>query len=413
MNTESPHREERGRSVRAATSVGAVIVLLVGAALLSFWIKQSEPTAQREAATRRSAAPVETIVVEEGQYRPTLSVLGTVSPARAIVLSPRLSGQVSAVDEAFEPGGLVKAGQPLLHLDAADYENALVTRESALRQVETELAIEEGQQRVARREFALLGEDIDEENRALVLREPQIEALRAKRRAAEAAVVQARLELERTVIRAPFSAQILDRSVELGSQVSAGEELARIVGTDEYWVIATVPMSALQWIEFGDGSVRGARATIRNRTAWGEGESREGRVKRLIGEVDASTRLARVIVAVPRPLGGDGEPPLILDSIVQVEIEARPLESVVRLDREFLRQGDTVWVASDDVLRVLPVEVRFSDAEHAYISHGLSAGDRVVTTSLATVADGLPIRDVAETAEAAQGTPGHSAAEGP
>ena len=119
-------------------------------------------------------------------------------------------------------------------------------------------------------------------------------------------------------------------------------------------------------------------------------------MQRLIGEVDESTRLARVIVAVPDPLGDEGEQALILGSIVQVEVEAKPILEAVRLDREYLRQSDTVWVMREGKLRIQPVDVRFSDAEHAFIGGGLAAGDRVVTTSLATVVDGLAIRDMAE-----------------
>ena len=396
MTHESSDREGRGRRTRTAASAATVVFLLAGAGLASYWIQQSEPTAEREAATRRSAALVETILAEEGTYRPTLRVLGTVQPARDIVLSPRVGGQILEVEESFTPGGLVRARQPLLRIDPADYEQTLVARESEMQQVQAELSIEEGRQQAARREFQLLGQDIAQANKSLVLREPQIESLRAKLRAAEASVEQARLELERTVIRSPFAAQILDRSVELGSEVSAGDELARLVGIDEYWVVATLPLDKVRWVELASQDRLGARATVRHRTAWREGESRQGHVARLIGEVDQSTRLARVIVEVPRPLGDDGEPALVLGSIVQVEIEAKPIENVVRLDREYLRQDDTVWVAHEGALHIRSVEVLVADAEHAYVGEGLGTGDRVVTTNLATVVDGLDIRDLSQ-----------------
>lgn len=396
MTDDSLDPESQDKRMTVKKSAVTVVLLLAGAALISYWIQQSEPTAEREAATRRSAALVETIPVEVGTYRPTLELLGTVRPARDIVLSPRVGGQIIAVEEAFTLGGLVRARQPLLRLDPADYEQRLVTRESEIQQVQAELAIEEGRQQAARREFDLLGEDIEEANRSLVLREPQIESLRAKLRSAEASLEQARLDLERTVVRAPFSAQILSRSVELGSEVSAGDSLARLVGVDEYWVIATLPLEKVRWIELPRGDRAGSRATIRHRTAWPEGESRQGRVERLIGEVDESTRLARVIVAVPRPLGEDGEPSLVLGSIVQVAIEAVPIDNVVRLDRAYLRQDNTVWLMNGGTLDIRSVDVLFSDAEHAYIRAGLAAGDRVVTTNLATVVEDLAIRDLAD-----------------
>lgn len=392
-------RERSGGSIRALVITAILVVLILGgAAGLSYWIKSSEPTAQREAATRKSAALVETITIERGTHRPLVSVLGSVQPARDVVLSPRVSGEIIGVEEVFTPGGIVKAGDPLLKIDPVDYRQSLVMLESELKQVQTELAIEEGQQRVAQMEFDLLGENIDPANRSLVLREPQIEALRARMEAAQAAVDRARLDLDRTGIAAPFDAQILERFVDLGSQVSPGDALARLVGTDEYWVVATIPLAALQWVEFGQGNGHGAMATIRHRTVWPEGASRTGRVQRLIGEVDQSTRLARAIVSVPDPLGQSGEPRLILGTVVQVDIEAKPIENVVRLDRAYLRQNDTVWVMENDLLRIREVDVVFSDSTHAYITTGLESGEKVVTTSLATVVDGLAIRETGDEA---------------
>ncbi len=390
---ESSSLRTRGRLLGALGTALAVVFLLGGAAGVSYWIQASEPTAQREAATRRSAAPVETLLARRGTHTPIISALGRVQPAREIVLSPRVGGEIVHVEQAFRPGGSVLAGEPLLRVDPLDYEQAVVMRESEVGQVQAELAIEEGQQRAAQLDFELLGEDIDPANRALVLREPQIASLRSKLRAAQAALGQARLDLERTRIVAPFDAQILERSAELGSQVAAGDALARLVGTDEYWVVATVPLAVLRWIHFEQDDRPGAGVRIHHRAVWESDRSRSGRVQRLIGQVDERTRLARVIVSVPDPLGSAEDPPLILGTLVQVEIEAKPIPDVVRLDRSLLRQGDTVWILEDGELRIREADVVFSDSRHAYLRSGVNEGDKVVTTNLATVVDGLPIRE--------------------
>tara|TARA_R110002072_G_scaffold165525_4_gene318764 strand:- start:7963 stop:9174 length:1212 start_codon:yes stop_codon:yes gene_type:complete len=391
--TASP-RTRSGLRRFALTSL-AILLLLGGAAVISYWIQASEPTARREAATRRSAALVATTSVTRGTYRPTISVLGAVQPARQIILSPRVGGEILEVGREFRPGGLVDAGEVLLRIDPADYELARVMRESEFGQVEAELAIEQGRQRAAEHEFELLGENIDPANRALVLREPQIASLRNKLRAAKAAVDQAKLDVTRTQVAAPFDAQILERFTERGARVAPGDQLARLVGTDEYWVVATVPLAAIRWIQFpsSDDDDLGATARVHHRGVWPKGTTREGVVRRLIGEVDSNTRFARVIVSLQNPIGSDDGPPLILGTLVQVEIEAIPLVDVVKLDRAYLRQGDTVWVMSGDELRIRKVEVTFSDSSHAYLRSGLAAGDKVVTTSLATVADGLSIRE--------------------
>ncbi len=379
---------------RTLISLAACVLLLAGAGAAIWIIRTSEPEAQQEGATRRSAALVETIVVERGTHAPQLSVLGTVEPARDVMLAPRVSGQVLEVDRSFVPGGIVAAGTPLVRIDPVDFERLVVARESEVRQVAAELAIEQGRQRVARREFELLGEDVDPENRALVLREPQIASIRARLQSAEAALEQARLDLERTVVRAPFDAQILTRDVNVGSQVSAGDALARIVGVDEYWIIASVPLRDLRWIRFAeDADGAGAPVEVRHDAAWPPGTVRGGQVARLIGTVDQRTRLARVLVTVPDPLGRAAEgPALVLGTIVRLRIQGRPLEDVVRIDRDLLRQDDTVWVMEDEQLRIREAEVVFADAEYAYLRSGVEDGEHVVTTNLATVTDGLPLR---------------------
>lgn len=385
--------------VRAIVSVVVCVVLLGAAGGAVYVIQTTEPEAESEAATRKTAALVETIQAESGTYRPRLRALGVVEPARDIVLSPRVSGQIVSVEDGFVPGGLVEAGQALLAIDPVDFERMLTMRISEMEQAQATLAIEEGRQAAARLEFELLGEDVDPANRDLVLRVPQIKTARAQLQAAEAAVEQARLDLERATIRAPFAAQILSRSANIGSQVSPGEELARLVGIDEYWIMASVALRDLRWVNFpGDGE-EGARVEVRHTTAWEPGVTREGRVSGLIGTVDQESRLARVLVTVPDPLARDANSPaLIIGSIVELRIVGEPLEGVVRLSRAYLRQNDTVWVMVDNALDIREVEVVFSDAEYAYIASGLEAGEHVVTTSLATVTEGLGLRREGEPA---------------
>ena len=132
---------------------------------------------------------------------------------------------------------------------------------------------------------------------------------------------------------------------------------------------------------------------MHHKAAWPAGVYREGTVARLIGTVDSQSRLAKVLVSIPDPLAREAEgPSMILDTIVEIEIEGEQIWDVVRLDRQYLRQNDTVWVKSDGQLDIRQAEVVYRDAEYAYIRSGLEAGDEVVTTSLATVSQGLALR---------------------
>lgn len=392
--------------LRILGSIVACVAIVAASVVAIVVINRTEPTAQQIDATRKSAALVETFMVQRGTYSPQLEVLGSVEPAREVVLGPRVEGQVMRISEKLEPGGRVRQGDLLVELDPADFANALSIRESELEQAEASLEIERGRQTLAKKELALLEGTIDEANRALVLREPQIASILAQVNAAQAAIERAQLNLERTKIDAPFDAQVLDVSVNVGSQVRPGDALARLVGVEKYWVIATVPQRNLQWVQLPDpdGLSGGAAVTLRDADSWGPGIQRYGRVTRLIGALDQQTRLARILITVDDPLGQrTGAPALILGALLKTTIEGRPIEDVVRLPREHVHQGDTVWVMKDEKLDVREAEVIFRDARFAYVRSGLETGEEVVTTTLATVADGIGLRKIDQAANPGDG----------
>jgi len=402
---EQANRHGWRKALRVSLTAIVCIALLGGAAVALWRIYSSEPTAERGGATRKSAALVETIEVERGAYQPEIVVLGRVEAARHITLSPRVAGQILELDPKFEPGEIVRQGQAMLTIDPADFRNLLAMRKSELEQARAELAIEQGRVDVAKKEFQLLGETVDPSNRSLVLREPQIQASRARVHSAEAAVEQAELDLERTKIIAPFDAKILRRDVNVGSQVSPGEPLARLVGIDEYWVVATVPLRHLRWLRFADENGEGSTVRIRHPGPWGPGVTREGRVTRMIGSVDDQTRLASVLVTVEDPLALQTDaPPMILGTLVELSIAGREIDDIARLNRDYVREGDTVWVMADGKLQIRDAEVVFRDAQYAYVRSGLQSGDHVVRTTLATVAEGIPLRRAAEEATTARRT---------
>ena len=360
-------------------------------------INRTEPTAQQINTRRKSAALVETVTVQRGTYAPELVVLGTVQPAQDIVLSPRVRGQVVSLSSKFVPGEIVRQGEPLLQIDPADFANAVAIRQSELQQAQASLEIEEGRQSLAKQELALLGDSIGELNKALVLREPQYASIKSQVAAAQASLERATLDLERTAIVTPFDAQILRRSANVGSQVGPGDEIGRLVGIDEYWVMAAVPVRSLRWVQFPDSGQVASHVSLRNPDAWGNEVVRSARVTRMIGTLDQQTRLARVLITVDDPLGRNSNaPPLILDTLIEARIEGKPIHDVVQLSREYVHDRNSVWVMKDAKLEIRETEIVFQDAQHAYIRTGLESGEEVVTTTLATVAEGIGLRKIGE-----------------
>lgn len=394
---ESAARPETGRAGRLKTAFISLVILGLGSALVWF-VFRTEPTATRGPDTARETAMlVDVTTVEKGDYRPTITAMGQVRAARELALRPRVGGQIVERAEEFTPGGMVEQGEMLVRIDPADYEATVQQRRSELRQARADLDIEQGRQNVAEQEFELLGEELASANKALVLRQPQLKQARAQVDSAEAALKQAQQDLDRTRVTVPFNARVLSRDISLGTQVSSGESLGRLVGVDEYWIEATVPQSELTWLRFEErGGEEGAPAIIRNDSAWPEGQHREGQLQRLVGELNEDTRMARVLITVQDPLALDADAPdkprLLIGSFLSTAIEGRQITDVVRLDRSHIRRDDMVWVMDDGELSIRDVVITFRDDEHAYVSSGIEAGEAVVTSDLATVVDGADLR---------------------
>lgn len=400
--SDASKQRPKWRWLRILGTTITCLAILGASAAAVVVINKTEPTAQQINATRKSSALVDTITAERGTYSPQLVVLGTVEPAQDITLGPRISGQVVELSPEFIPGGMVSKGDLLLRIDPSDFENAISISNSELLQKEALWEIEQARQRLAVKELEMLEDTIDATNRGLVLREPQIASIKAEMAAAKASLERAQLDLDRTEVTAPFDAQILTQSVNIGSQVRPGDELARLIGVDEYWIMAAVPIRTLRWIQFpktnDDGtSTEGSKVILRNTDAWGPDAQREGRVARLIGTLDQQTRLARVLITVADPLGRESDaPPLILDTLIETQIEGKEINDVIRMPRDYVRDQDTVWVMKEEQLEIRETQVVFRDAEYAYIREGIEEGEDIVTTTLATVADGVGLRKITD-----------------
>lgn len=356
----------------------------------------TRPQAQRRPPERQ--ARLVTVERFNRQTQPAvINAMGTVRAATEVTLTPEVTGIVTFMDPTVLPGGLVKAGQVLYRIDSRDYETVVQQRQSEVARAELALRLELGNQTVAMQEYELLGDLIDEQDRELVLRKPQLQEAQESLAAARAALAKAKLDVDRCTIRAPFNAVIKAKTADVGARVSPTAPLAVLTGTDEYWVETLVSVDQLRWIQFprGEGA-DGSQVWITNPTVWGEEQYRKGLVLRLMGQLEESGRKAQLIVSVPDPLGlnGDGDlPPLLIGSYVRAEIEGSAVPDVVVLPREYLREGHIVWVMNKkDALEIRKLEILFRGRETVYVSQGLSDGERVVSSDLSAPVEGMPLR---------------------
>lgn len=376
------------------------VVLVAAAGLYFKHLLDTRPRAQRRPPDQQAR-----LVSVQTVSRQTLPVLiramGTVRAAREVTVYPEVSGLVETIAPEVVPGAMVQAGQVLYEIDRRNYQTALAQRESELEQARLNLKIEEGSQRVAQREYQMLGQSVDEADEDLILRRPYLAARTAAAAAAEAAVRQAQLDLQRCTIRAPFRALVREKYAELGSRVSSTTPLVSLVGVDEFWVELSVPVDELGWIEIPREGLEGGAEVRITDPAWGQEVFRTGRVLRLLPHLEEQGRMARLLVSVPSPMDSPEEqalPPLLLGSYVRAEVIGREARDVFVVGREYIRNGSQVWVMDEENrLRIRTVQMLFRGPETVYVSGGLDGGERIVTTDISAPVEGMLLRTEPQT----------------
>ncbi len=392
MEHEAPHHKLKLWEVLLVVVLG--VAVLAGAGMTAKYFMANKPTPQRKRpAETAPLVEVQPLVLSREQV--TVSGQGTVLPAVEIILQARISGEVIATHPEFLEGGIVQAGETLIELDSADYELALVNRKAQVEAAQYEVVLEQGKQDVALREWDLLDlkAQASDSDRNLALRMPHERRAEANLKAAEALVDQATLELERTQIQTPFNAIIQSADVNIGDQATPQKNLARLVGTDAFWVQVSLPVDRLQWLGLSNAlGTSPATATVET----GAGAMHQGTVLKLLSDLEPKGRLARLLVEVKDPLILNHPAPLtnrlLLGDFVRVELGGRWLNDVFSVPRTALRDGAKLWlVDKDNRLRIQSVDALWKD-ENRVLLRGLAPKTRLVVSDLAAPVEGMQLR---------------------
>lgn len=401
VNPNASARSRRQKILWFFLRYGLGLLIVVAAVLYFQHLMATRPRAPRRPSDQQ-ARLVEVRTVSRQTLPVVIQAMGTVTAARQVTIYPEVSGLIESIDPHVVPGVLVEPNQVLYEIDRRNYQTALAQRQSELQQARLNLKIEEGSRRIARQEYQMLGEILEEADEDLVLRRPYLEARAAAVEAARAAVHQAQLDLQRCTIRAPFRAVIRDKFAERGSRVSPTTPLVSLVGIDEFWVQLLVPVDQLSWIQLPQEGLEGGAEVRITDPAWGRQVFRTGKVLRLLPHLEEQGRMARLLVSVPSPLESEPDPslpPLLLGSYVRAEIIGQIAHDVFVLPREYIRNGNQVWVMDEkNQLRIRTVQSVFRSPDALYIRSGLGDHERIVTTDLSSPVEGMLLR----TAEADQ-----------
>ena len=327
---------------------------------------------------------------------------GFVRPFRQIDLAAEVSGRIIELHPAIEARGHFSRGDILVRLDGREAYAELARAEGNLDTTQARLDLNRTQ--LARTETLVARGVVTEERLDQLLAEKaELEATLASLRAAREVV---QIRLANTAILAPFDGAVLSQVADLGDVVSPGQALATIF-TDTRLEVAVPVTEAEAALIPGlfEGGAAPAEVIARfadTQIAW------EAVVSRVEPALDMQTRTMTVTVSLADVEGGrvlgstgslaSGTPPALVNAFVDVTIQGERRPGLYAVPSASVREGDALWLAEDEALRILPGTVVHVDGEVTYVRLDTDPTDaRLVISTLDAPVEGSPLR-VADTA---------------
>ncbi len=385
--------EQQGMSKKTSRLVMLATIIILVAAFLAWKLIISSAPVPKRGVAKEIVRLVDAVPLQRAATRPVVLAGGEVQASDAVELQAEVSGRVVWLAPAAEPGAQLSKGDLLARIDDTDYVLAVKQAEASLAQAKAELAVEQGQVALAQEEYELAGLDLQESDRALVLREPQRQVAEAAVAAAQASLNQARANLTRTEIRMPFDGRIIERNVSPGSQSSSVSSLFSVVGTGSFYIEVKVPRSFLPFLDMSQS------AEVAPRNSADEGSYRQARLLHILPQVDSADRQVRIVLAVDDPMNAQAGPIILVNDYVQVRLSGREIKDTYVVPRRYLNSDNTVWVVNDSALALRSVKPVYAGRDNVWIESGFEEGDMLLESQIDTAVDGMKVR-VAASGEA-------------
>jgi HlyD family secretion protein len=407
------------RGLMIGVGIG-VAIAVVGLRLLP---QASTPSAETPTPAPEAAASqtVTTSRVQEVPIDQTLKATGTVAAVDLLPVAPQAPGlQVQQVLAA--EGDRVQAGQALAVLDdsvlqaqIAQAEAQVEAARAAVQQRRAALSQAEANRNDAQRnleryrmlatEGAISQETLDARSTAAItaqesvgLAQADIASAEANVRSATASVDQLRSQLGQTVVRAPASGIIAERSAQVGDVSATSQPLFSIIRNDLLELEVKVPQTDLAQVNVG--------APVQITSTSDSQIQLQGRVREIMPLVDAETREATVKIDLP------ASSLLRPGMFLTAEIVTAQQRGFAVPAAAVMAQGSESFVyvlTADNVAEQRSVELGARlpasesdgadfDAALVEIRSGLDLGDRVVVRGAGYVQPGDRVR-VVEDAE--------------
>lgn len=356
------------------------LLLIVGTLGLIKFSQISSLIAMGEQMQKAGPPPesVGTAVARAEQWEDTLSAVGSVASVKGVALSTEAAGVVTKI--RFDSGSTVKQGAILVELDTSVERAQLASAR-------------------ARRDLAKL---TAERSRALVasrvISQAQMDATESELKTASTEYNAIQAQIERKVVRAPFTGRLGIRDVNLGQYLNPGTPITVLESQGAVFVDFTLPQQELDNVSVG--------MPVRLKLGGAQGKELQGKIAAVDPTIDNVSRAIQLRASVPndtdklRP-GMFVNVSVILPAKKQLVIV--PTTSVVHAS-----YGDSVFIVEDkkpgspgmaktqdgNVVKIARQQfVRSGEARGDFVAilEGVKPGQPVVSAGAFKLRNGVPI----------------------
>jgi membrane fusion protein (multidrug efflux system) len=363
----------RRRYVQVGVAATIIVVLGIAAASLTGSEKQ-EGGGEQAAAIEMPPMPVDVDTARMQEVTEEVRVTGRIEAVQSIELRPDEPGRI--VELLFREGQRVTQGTPLVRID-----DALLRAQAERADAERELATQQlDRAKRLRAENASAPADL--------------ERAQAAARSAEATLAVLKLQIERSVVRAPFSGVVGQRLVSLGDYVTSATPLLTLQTVDPQWAVIDVPERYAAQLKRGQNIEFGIAAQ--------PGRVFSASVDFVDPVVQSTSRAILVKARTPNPDGA-----LLPGMFMEARLATATRASAVVVPEDAvmpLRTTNVLWAVVDG--KAVRREARLGARSQGYVEvlTGIEAGELVVVGGLERMMEGM---SVAPQPRAAAARPGN------
>ena len=359
-------KSTRKSVLRAVLGLGILVVVLLLIKGLQIFTMVSSG--------KKGAPPpvtVTSVVVKEENWAPILSAVGTVSAVEGAIVATELGGVVSTID--FQSGGSAKKGDILMKLDTSSEDAQLRTAEAELKLARQDL--ERTRDLATRR----------------VISQAELDAAESKLKQKEGAVDNMRAMIAKKEVRAPFDGELGIRQVNVGQMINAGQQVVPITSLDPVYVDFALPQQHLAQLS------QGLEVHVQSDAI--PGREFKGKLTAVNSMIDSVTRNVSVQATLDNP-----DHALRPGMFAKAEVVLPEKHSALVIPGSAVSYapfGDSVFVIEkkkdektgkeSEVIRQQFVRVGEARGDFVSITNGLKAGEKVVSTGVFKLRNGMTV----------------------